>query len=356
MRCEIIVLILVLIILDCFTSFRGQRIHVYQKGLPGFSNICGYKRCQIQTLYGRDINSISEDFIEPVQWTTKGYRRPLHWVQKVAHLEDTLSFYKENFDMKVYRHEEFSSGCEATCNGPYGGAWSKTIIGSDKCTEEDSFCFELVYNYGINRYDRGNDLRQIGIRKSSFCGDKDIIGYDDSGRQFVQTPDGHFINLIDDNMETNTEELTSLRRIDKIFDHIAIHVSNITESIAFYRDILCAKVEDIHHNIAKCYWYQNSVSIMLHQLENDESVDFGEAKGRFAIATNDGAIEEIYHHIQQQTKYPETSILHGPIKLQPHNEEVIIIADPDGHEYCFVDARGYQNCINVGKTKVCLGV
>ena len=29
---------------------------------------------------------------------------------------------------QMHRHEEFASGCEATCNGPYGGAWSKTMV------------------------------------------------------------------------------------------------------------------------------------------------------------------------------------------------------------------------------------
>ena len=98
-------------------------------------------------------------------WTTVGYRKPLHWVQKVAHLEDALDFYKRNFNFIVYRHEEFSSGCEATCNGPYGGAWSKTMIGPGP-SESESFCLELVYNYGIHRYERGMDLRSIAIIKS----------------------------------------------------------------------------------------------------------------------------------------------------------------------------------------------
>jgi hypothetical protein len=48
--------------------------------------------------------------------------------------------------MHVHRHEEFASGCEATCNGPYGGAWSKTMIGYKK--EDTNFALELTYNYG----------------------------------------------------------------------------------------------------------------------------------------------------------------------------------------------------------------
>lgn len=37
-----------------------------------------------------------------------------------------MDFYTKVLGMKICRHEEFSEGCEATCNGPYGGAWSKT--------------------------------------------------------------------------------------------------------------------------------------------------------------------------------------------------------------------------------------
>jgi len=44
-------------------------------------------------------------------------------------------------------------------------------------------------------------------------------------------------------------------------------------------------------------------------------------------------------------------ILHGPLKLQPHGEEVVIVADPDGYEHCFVDARvGHK----IREGKVCV--
>jgi hypothetical protein len=48
---------------------------------------------------------------------------------------------------QVHRHEEFASGCEATCNGPYGGAWSKTMVGYG--SEDTNFCLELTCNYGV---------------------------------------------------------------------------------------------------------------------------------------------------------------------------------------------------------------
>ena len=44
---------------------------------------------------------------------------------KIGSLKNSLRFLELVFGMRVLRHEEFDSGCEATCNGPYGGAWSK---------------------------------------------------------------------------------------------------------------------------------------------------------------------------------------------------------------------------------------
>jgi len=64
---------------------------------------------------------------------------------------------------RVLRHEEFEEGCEASCNGPYSGYWSKTMVGFDN--EDVSFVFELTFNYGINSYKRGNDLHSILIHR-----------------------------------------------------------------------------------------------------------------------------------------------------------------------------------------------
>jgi hypothetical protein len=36
--------------------------------------------------------------------------------------------------------------CEAACNGPYDGKWSKTMIGYGD--EDTQFVLELTYNYG----------------------------------------------------------------------------------------------------------------------------------------------------------------------------------------------------------------
>jgi hypothetical protein len=43
--------------------------------------------------------------------------RALHFVLKIANRKQGISFLRDELKMKVLRHEEFSEGCEATCNG-----------------------------------------------------------------------------------------------------------------------------------------------------------------------------------------------------------------------------------------------
>ena len=85
--------------------------------------------------------------------------RSCHWVLKIGNLKKMIDFLSGVLGLHALRHEEFSEGCEATCNGPYGGAWSKTMVGYG--AEEQNFALELTYNYGIDSYEFGNDLQYI---------------------------------------------------------------------------------------------------------------------------------------------------------------------------------------------------
>ena len=56
-----------------------------------------------------------------------------------------LYVHSTNLALQVLRHEEFEEGCAATCNGPYNGKWSKTMVGYGP--EANHFVVELTYNY-----------------------------------------------------------------------------------------------------------------------------------------------------------------------------------------------------------------
>ena len=93
-------------------------------------------------------------------------RRALHFVFKVGNRNSMMGFLKDTLGMTVLRkyafclgnisficypimslmvagHEEFEQGCEATCNGPYDGKWSKTMIGYGP--EDAHFVLEITY-------------------------------------------------------------------------------------------------------------------------------------------------------------------------------------------------------------------
>ncbi|PNH04783.1 Glyoxalase domain-containing protein 4 [Tetrabaena socialis] len=90
--------------------------------------------------------------------------RNLHFVFKVADRARTVSFYRDVLLMQPLRHEEFTEGCSAACNGPYDGRWSKTMIGYGE--EDSNFVLELTYNYGVKSYDLGNDFDGIVVRST----------------------------------------------------------------------------------------------------------------------------------------------------------------------------------------------
>jgi hypothetical protein len=155
-------------------------------------------------------NPLSNLDSTPSEWLQENYRRPAHWVFKVGNLKESLEWFKSNFNLSIFRHEEFSSGCEATCNGPYGGKWSKTMIGLKNSPKKKelkdnsntgikeckTFVLELTFNYGIDHYSRGDDFRYIAIDRSAFVGHKNEIIVDIFGREFVSSPDGWLFQLL----------------------------------------------------------------------------------------------------------------------------------------------------------------
>mmetsp|Transcript_3770 Transcript_3770/g.5951 ORF Transcript_3770/g.5951 Transcript_3770/m.5951 type:complete len:291 (-) Transcript_3770:473-1345(-) len=160
-----------------------------------------------------------------------------------------------------------------------------------------------------------------------------------TGNKCVTGPDGYRFMLVDTDQGDSNEP----------FLYVSINVSDLTKSKDFYCNVLGAKVYD---EVSGVLGTPNSVAIgfaddgtKIELVESDgkAAIDHKFASGRFATETEDGAPA----YMGERVRASGGTILHGPIKLKPHNEEVVIVADPDGYEYCFVDARGYTNCVNV---------
>jgi len=160
---------------------------------------------------------------------------------------------------------------------------------------------------------------------------------------FVRTPDGHFIQLVEETTDVNQIVVTQgMKSQNDAIRHISIHVTNLTASIASYQHVLGANViVNETSNTAMCTWdklpdeiassnhkeiIRSHVGVELHPLPPDTEMILGAAQGRFAIETDDIAVAEIAQRAQQAESLGMCKILHGPVKLQPHGEEGIILS------------------------------
>jgi len=267
--------------------------------------------------------------------TPKIRRFPLHWVFKIGDLEKTISFYTTVFKMKIHRHEEFSSGCEATCNGPYGGAWSKTMVGYG--TEITNTSLELTYNFGIDHYELGNDFRYIAIAARGFVLDpsQTVSPVLPGGYQIITSPDGYRFLLVPVSSGCNAEDP---------FLFISLHVTDLAKSIEFYTELgftIFNNVPGALNNRSVVLGLDEKYAkLELVQLEKGHPLDHKSAIGRLAIETDDEAPVVVAEIVKASSSGGK--IIHGPFKLPPHDEHLVIVADPDGYEYCFVGMTGYR--------------
>lgn len=283
-------------------------------------------------------------------FNTEGYRRVLHWVYKTGDLQQMLSFL-ELLGMSVVRNEFFASACAAGCNGwKSGGAWSKTMAGYKKYGELATH-LELTYNFGVDHYDKGNDMRHLAIKRSALVADPSSKGFpehkDDNGNTFLQMPDGYNVMLVD------TDEGSA----DEPFLFVSLHTTDLNKARKFYTEILGAQefhgVPGASAEGVMFGWAEkrheadkrlDCFKVELVPLKQENFIDFKDAQGRLAIETEDGGPGHMKQVVENSGM---GSVVVGPIELDPHKEEVVIVADPDGHEYCFVDARKYTNCMDV---------
>jgi glutaredoxin 3 len=211
-------------------------------------------------------------------------------------------------------------------------------------TEETHFALELTYNYGVPSYENGNDLRYIALSRAALR-DASGVSRDADGREFVTCPDGYRFLLVDAPLAPGGEP----------FQFASIASSDLAAARAYYLGPLGAAerpagavrgaLDNKASSLTLGWGPVGGVALELVALPPGVKVNHGTASGRFASETEDGAPTRIAAAVTAA----KGAILHGPLVLQPHGEEVVIVQDGDGHEFCFVDARGYRACTSVAR-------
>lgn len=156
--------------------------------------------------------------------------RPLHYVFKIGNRPKTIAFYRQLLGMTVLRHEEFTEGCNAACNGPYDGKWSKTMIGYGD--EHSNFVVELTYNYGIREYERGRDFE--GLRVISSAAVKRIREQTEYAFKQVE---GDFLELFDPNGYKFLVG-SSKNELDNVISGVRLVASDLEKSKSYWSDLL----------------------------------------------------------------------------------------------------------------------
>lgn len=253
--------------------------------------------------------------------------RALHFVFKIADRKLTAHFYQNILGMKILRHEEFTEGCEASCNGPYANRWSKTMVGYGP--EDNHFVAELTYNYPVKSYQKGNDFINMTIKSREALQRARSNNWPVLPGNILEAPGGYQYQIIDEPQPVDSDPVQK----------VTLACSSLSSSIHYWNKILGLTVFEKSEKNVLLGFNQNEAKLELIQI--DSPINRGTAFGRIAFScslTDQEIIDDIVKKNKLTIIHPLTT-LDTPGKA---SVRVIILADPDGLEICFVDDDGFR--------------
>lgn len=261
------------------------------------------------------------------------HKRALHFVFKIGNRKETAKFYRDILGMKFLRHEEFEKGCEAACNGPYDGKWSKSMVGFGP--EDSHFVVELTYNYGIGSYKLGDDFMGITLASTNIIDQAKKAGYlisDEGGLKVITSPDGHPFKIIEKSSDGDPVKKVTLAS------------SNIGKSVDYWSRLCGMKIYDQQEKSALLGYGDNQCKLELIDIE--KPVDHAKAFGRIAFACPRSQLPPLEKAMKEENQ----KILTPLVSLDTPGKatvEVVILADPDGHEICYVGDEAFRELSQV---------
>nr|ADG64927.1 hypothetical protein [Drosophila pseudoobscura] len=257
--------------------------------------------------------------------------RALHYVLKIGDRAKNAFFFRQILGMKVLRHEEFKEGCEAECNGPYDNRWSKTMVGYGP--ESSHFVIELTYNYGVTSYEMGNDFGGVTIHSTEILPRAAQHSYPiekTEGGHLLTSPDGYKFHVIDQAVtEADADPVQS----------VELRVTNLAASRQYWEKLL--RMQPLAENKQSVWLTYDFKQASLQLTQTPDPINRAKAYGRIAFAVP-AATQQPLHEAVVATG---GTVLKSPITLETPGKPavtVLILADPDGHEICFVDEEGFS--------------
>uniref|UniRef100_U3JTD0 Glyoxalase domain containing 4 n=2 Tax=Ficedula albicollis TaxID=59894 RepID=U3JTD0_FICAL len=205
--------------------------------------------------------------------------------------------------------------------------------------EDNHFVAELTYNYGIGEYHLGNDFLGITLVSSQAVSNAKKMGWPlkeiTSGVFETEAPGGYKFYL---------EDKEKLKH-DPVWK-VTLGVSDLQKSVSYWSGLLGMKIyeKDEEKQRALLGYADNQCKLELQAVGG--AVDHGTAFGRIAFSC---AKDEL-PNIEALMKRENQRILTPLVSLDTPGKatvQVVILADPDGHEICFVGDEAFRELSKV---------
>uniref|UniRef100_A0A674DT72 Glyoxalase domain containing 4 n=1 Tax=Salmo trutta TaxID=8032 RepID=A0A674DT72_SALTR len=259
-------------------------------------------------------------------WIVVALIRALHFIFKAGDRSKTATFNRDVLGMTNLRYKEFEEGCKATCKGPYDGKWSKTTVGFGP--EVDDFVAELFYGYGVGEFRLGNDFLGLTLQSSQAVNNANWLGWPltevGKGLYLVEASGGYHFYLVDKDQPPN----------DPV-QNVSLAWSDLQESIHCCSSLLGMKVKENNEEKKTVLmgFTDTHCKLELHNIVG--TVDHGTAFGRIAFSCPREQFSDL-EALMTKGKHQIFTILVSLDTSGKATVEVVIRADSDAHEICFV--------------------
>ncbi|XP_069767565.1 glyoxalase domain-containing protein 4 isoform X2 [Narcine bancroftii] len=220
---------------------------------------------------------------------------------------------------------------------PYDGKWSKTMVGYGP--EDNHFASELTYNYGVGEYRLGNDFLGMTLQSSEAVSNAKRHGWPltevQDATYVTEAPGGYKFYLVDQD-QPKTDPVQK----------VTLAVSDLQRSIKYWCDVLGMKVYKKNDSEKQVLLGYADEQCKLELQDIGGPVDHATAYGRIAFSCP----RQQLPGIESQIRKEKHKILTALVSLETPGKatvDVVILADPDGHEICLVGDEAFRDLSKV---------
>ena len=207
--------------------------------------------------------------------------------------------------------------------------------------EDNNFVIELTYNYGIRSYERGNDYNFIKILSNQAISNIKERNYpfklDANNLYEVVDPNGYKFLICPSEKESANQVIG-----------LSLFISDLQKSADYWvNQLKFSRNAPSDSDLVKIEISFNEFNFTLTLVKSDQAkIDHGKAYGRIAFSCPTSQLKPLQAQMERQ----HLKIIKPYIQLDtPGKASVcaVILADPDGHEICFVGDEAFRKLSRV---------